>query len=68
MLLEEGGAVVDEVAAPEGLGIFACMLGGVGGRTLLLCAAPDYLEHNRRAANEATLLTTEVAVPHAGLP
>jgi sugar lactone lactonase YvrE len=63
-----GGDVVDEVPAPEGLGIFACMLGGDDGRTLLLCAAPDFLEHNRAAAREAVLLTTTVDVPHAGLP
>jgi sugar lactone lactonase YvrE len=24
----QGGAIIDEVAAPEGLGVFACMLGG----------------------------------------
>lgn len=63
-----GGAVVDEVAAPEGLGIFACMLGGADGRTLLLCAAPDFFEHERRSKREAVLLTTTVDVPHAGLP
>ena len=27
--------------------MFACMLGGDDGRTLLMCAAPDFLEHNR---------------------
>lgn len=63
-----GGEVVDEVAAPEGLGIFACMLGGDDGRTLLLCAAPDFFEHERREQREAVLLTTTVEVPHAGLP
>ncbi|HEY2702750.1 MAG TPA: SMP-30/gluconolactonase/LRE family protein [Candidatus Dormibacteraeota bacterium] len=63
-----GGAVVDEVRAPAGLGIFACMLGGDDGRTLLLCSAPDYFEHRRRDAREAVLLTTTVEVPHAGLP
>jgi sugar lactone lactonase YvrE len=63
-----GGAVVDEVRAPEGLGIFACMLGGNDGRTLLLCAAPDFQEANRSQAREAVLLTTRVDVPHAGLP
>lgn len=26
--MAEGGEIVDEVAAPEGLGVFACMLGG----------------------------------------
>ena len=44
------------------------MLGGADGRTLLLCAAPDFVEHARREAHEAVLLTTTVDVPHAGLP
>lgn len=64
----EGGEILDEIAAPDGLGIFACMLGGDDGRTLLMCAAPDYLEENRRAANEAVLLTTTVDVAHTGRP
>ncbi|MGY6499759.1 MAG: SMP-30/gluconolactonase/LRE family protein [Acidimicrobiales bacterium] len=63
-----GGEIVDVVTAPDGLGIFACMLGGPDGTTLLLCAAPDFFEHARSVATEAVLLTTEVAVPHAGLP
>ena len=63
-----GGAIVDEVRAPQGLGVFACMLGGGDGRTLLLCSAPDYFEHMRSQVREAVLLTTTVDVPHAGLP
>lgn len=63
-----GGAIVEEIRAPEGHGIFACMLGGGDGRTLLLCAAPDFQEANRSQAREAVLLTTTVDVPHAGLP
>jgi sugar lactone lactonase YvrE len=63
-----GAAIVDEIATPEGLGCFACALGGDDGRTLLVCAAPDFLESNRRQEREAVLLTTTVAVPHAGLP
>jgi sugar lactone lactonase YvrE len=63
-----GGAVVDEVRAPDGLGVYACMLGGADGRTLLMCAAPDFHEHARRDAREAVLLTARVDVPHAGLP
>jgi sugar lactone lactonase YvrE len=63
-----GGAIVDEILAPEGLDFFACMLGGDDGRTLLMCAAPDFAEANRTAAREAVLLTAEVAVPRAGLP
>ena len=44
------------------------MLGGDDGRTLLMCAAPDFAEVNRMAAREAVLLTTTVDVPHGGLP
>jgi len=60
--------VVDEIAAPDSLGVYACMLGGDDGRTLLACCAPDFIEHNRAAAREAVLVTTTVDVPHAGLP
>lgn len=63
-----GGDVIDEVRAPHGLGTFACMLGGDDGRTLLLCSAPDFFEHNRRDKREAVLFTTAVDAPHAGLP
>ena len=63
-----GGEVVEEIAAPEGMGFFACMLGGDDGRTLLICAAPDFAEHARSENREAVLLTTRVDVPHAGLP
>jgi sugar lactone lactonase YvrE len=63
-----GGAIVEEIPTPEGLGCYACALGGDDGRTLLVCAAPDFLEANRRQAREAVLLTATVDVPHAGLP
>jgi len=63
-----GGGIVDTIPAPDGLGVYACMLGGDDGRTLLLCAAPDYYEQRRKVAREAVLLTTTVDVPHAGLP
>jgi sugar lactone lactonase YvrE len=63
-----GGRIVDEVAMPEGLGVFACGLGGEDGRTLIACAAPDFYEEARKAAREAVLLRTTVDVPRAGLP
>jgi sugar lactone lactonase YvrE len=66
--LAPGGEIVDEITAPDGLDFFACMLGGGDGRTLLICAAPDFAEANRSAAREAVLFTTTVEVPHAGLP
>ena len=63
-----GGAIVDEIRTPPGLGCFACALGGDDGRTLLVCAAPDFIETTRRQAREAVLLTATVETPHAGLP
>lgn len=62
----EGGEILDEI--PAGTGVFACMLGGDDGRTLFLCVAPSFAEHERRAAREAQLLAVRVEVPHAGLP
>src|SRR3712207_5981124 len=64
----QGGAIVDEVATPEGLGVFACMLGGEDGRTLPMCCAPGFHGHNRAPVREAVLVAPEVAVPHAGRP
>ena len=65
--VREGGEILDEISG-GGLGIFACTLGGAEGRTLLLCAAPSFAEHERRAAREAQLLACEVGVPRAGWP
>ncbi len=64
--VEEGGRILDEIDA--GTGVFACMLGGEDGRTLFLCAAPSFAEHERRPVREAQLLAVRVEVPHAGLP
>ena len=63
-----GGEIVAEVAMPEGLNVFACMLGGDDGCTLVMCAAPDFFEEARSASRDAVLLTTTVEVPRAGLP
>tara|TARA_Y100000991_G_scaffold204896_1_gene180778 strand:- start:449 stop:745 length:297 start_codon:yes stop_codon:yes gene_type:complete len=64
----EGGEITDEIRAPDGQGVFACMLGGEDGRTLLLCCAPDSAAGRRKQAREAVLMTARVAVPHAGRP
>jgi sugar lactone lactonase YvrE len=66
--LAPGGDVVEEIQPPDGLGVYACMLGGADGRTLLLCCAPDFGEHSRAGQAGARLFTTEVDAPHAGLP
>ena len=60
----EGGEVLDEIQAEVGL--FACALGGNDGRTLFVCAAPDFDEAARVATPEAQLLTVTVDVPATG--
>ena len=62
----EGGTI--ERSVQPGTGVFACMLGGEDGRTLFLCAAPDFNEEARTNAREGRLLAVDVDVPHAGLP
>ena len=64
--VREGGEILDEVS--PGTGVFACMLGGADGRTLYLCAAPDFAEEKRSVAREADLLSVRVEVPRAGRP
>ena len=55
----EGGKILDEVDTGE-LHAFACAVGGAGGRTLFICAAPSFLEHERRDTREAVLLAATV--------
>lgn len=57
----EGGEITDEIQ--PGTGVFACALGGVDGRTLFACTAPDFFEHARRDAREASIVALPVAVP-----
>jgi sugar lactone lactonase YvrE len=66
----QGGAVVDEVRPSGEWKIYACMLGGDEGSTLLMCGAPDYREdlQQRKEIGPGVLLTTTVEVPRAGLP
>jgi sugar lactone lactonase YvrE len=57
-----GGEITERIGMPEGMGCFACALGGADGRTLLICSAPDFAEEARRNAREAVLFTTRVDV------
>ncbi|MEW2556543.1 SMP-30/gluconolactonase/LRE family protein [Streptomyces zhihengii] len=59
--VRKGEGIVGQRDLPAGLGAFACGLGGDDGRTLLVCAAPDFHPGARAAAREAVLLTTRVA-------
>jgi sugar lactone lactonase YvrE len=64
--VREGGEIVEEIA--PGTGVFACGLAGADGRTLVMCAAPSFAEHERRDTREAQLLACDIDVPRAGLP
>ncbi|MQA12111.1 MAG: gluconolactonase [Pseudonocardiaceae bacterium] len=62
--VREGGEIIDEIT--PGSGVFACALGGHDGRTLFICAAPDFHEQARKNAREATVLAVRVDAPAAG--
>lgn len=61
------GSIAEEIST-GGLGVYGCMLGGNDGRTLYLCAAPSFAEHERRHTRDGVLLATRVDVPHGALP
>ena len=65
--IAEGGAITDEIRVPEGLHAYACVLGGADGRTLLVCANPDFAGSDGPGA-KAWLLTARVDAPRAGRP
>jgi sugar lactone lactonase YvrE len=63
----EGGGILEELKT-DGLGAFACMLGGDDGHTLFACVAPSFHEAEASAHHRASILMTRVQAPHAGLP
>ena len=63
----QGARILEEIPT-EGQGVFACMLGGPDGRTLFACVAPTFSEEVASANRLASIWTTRVAVPRAGLP
>jgi hypothetical protein len=63
----EGGRILEE-RKTEGVGVFACMLGGDDGRTLFASVAPTLHEAEASARHHASILVTKDEVPHAGLP
>ena len=63
----EGGSILEELKT-DGLGAFACMLGGGDGKTLFVCVAPTFHEAEASATHRAAIWMTTVDVPRAGLP
>ena len=62
--VREGGEVLQEISTGD-TGVYALALGGADGRTLYLCTAPGFAEHERRHTREAKLLGARVDVPGA---
>jgi sugar lactone lactonase YvrE len=60
--VREGGEILDEVSTGD-TGCYAVALGGTERRTLYLCCAPGFAEHERRDTRLGTILSTRVAVP-----
>lgn len=65
--VKEGVGIIEEISAPEGMGLYSCALGGENGNELLLCCAPDFSDINRSSSREAVLYTLTVDVPAAGV-
>ena len=63
----EGGDILEELKT-DGMGVFACMLGGDNGRTLFACVAPSFIEAEASRNHRAAIWMTNVDVPRAGLP
>ena len=57
-----GGEIVEEISTGD-TGTYAVALGGHDGRTLFLCTAPGFAEHERRVTREAKILSVQVNIP-----
>lgn len=65
--IAEGGKILETIdTAPDG--IFALTLGAEDGKTLFMCAAPDWDEASRTSQTQGRMLATQVKVGHAGTP
>ena len=62
-----GGNILEEIKT-DGMGVFACMLGGDNERTLFACVAPTFHEAEASVHHRAAIWMIDVDVPRAGLP
>ena len=63
--VEEGGGITDVIDLPHRA--FACMLGGLDGKTLYMFTAPSDPETGL-LPGKGSIFVTDVSKPHAGLP
>jgi len=64
--ITEGGEILDRFPTPEPT--FACMLGGVDGKTLFVLTAPGSAKEQLAGKGAGVLWTTRVEAGRAGLP
>jgi sugar lactone lactonase YvrE len=64
--VKQGGEVAERIKVETDA--FACMLGGVDGRTLFVATAPNSDPDKCRATRAGRIETAQVEVPRAGLP
>jgi sugar lactone lactonase YvrE len=64
----EGGEITDVVECEEGVGPYACVLGGADRRTLLLCVAATHDYHVTERELTSGIDMLRVDVPGAGRP
>ncbi len=67
--VREGGKILEEISTGD-LDVLACSLGGDDGRTLFLCATPDFaiLPDQAAKTRPARILACQVDIAHAGRP
>ena len=66
--IAEGGDVLERIQLEAGSQAYACMLGGVDGTTLYICAADDSNPERCRRARNGRIIAVAVDVAHAGTP
>jgi sugar lactone lactonase YvrE len=64
--VREGGEVTDQIDFDDVP--VACVLGGDGRRTLMICVAADWKRDALAGRTTGRILATDVAVPGAGRP
>ena len=65
--VREGGEVTDSIGFPDAVPV-ACVLGGDGRRTLMMCVADDWKREALAGRQTGRIMATPVEVPGAGRP
>ena len=66
--VSEKDGIVDRITMPEGLQVYACMLGGSDRRDLYICCAPDHNPAKARELRRGAVARVRVAISGTGCP